>query len=511
MLTFTKAGILTLTLAAVCGQAGIGSPPVGYTNTIANESASDRETRRCRIAQRREGPVVLVHRGASAFAPENTLEAYAAAMDYGADGCEVDIRRTADGVLVLFHDDMLDRLTSGFGTIDAITYPQLLALDFPIYGTARPGTLPPTFAALLALSRQRAMLLHLDIKQPGLDDDIAGMLDEADLWDHVVFINDYNSQKLRGHLRFKPLSFKAPGLFEQRLDWDPQAVTSALAKPGDMIIVDDPRLAARELKRPPFEPVSLPDGLRTEWERVDAPLPAASLAKLAGASVDELVALLAWEDGTRRRPDGDECYQRERTNRILVRAWAAQRLGQMGVRSGGVVEALEDQLRNRSLHRDWRYHGLDGAMAARALGTLGAVEAVPVLIEAFTRVDPDLARVANPQWTKNPLSWTDYRTRMYILPALGDLRCDESRRFLNGYLSMEEARARELAPPLFGDAARALLRHDLAVEEIESLLRGPHSAVRGIAIQECLDHPSDRRTAALRSAAPWALDLPRAR
>ena len=52
------------------------------------------------------GTVVMVHRGAAAFAPENTLEAYAAALDYGADGCEVDLRRTADGVLVLFHDDM---------------------------------------------------------------------------------------------------------------------------------------------------------------------------------------------------------------------------------------------------------------------------------------------------------------------------------------------------------------------------------------------------------------------
>jgi hypothetical protein len=80
----------------------------GYITSIAPESAKHREARHRKIARRRVGPVVIVHRGAWAFAPENTLEAYSAAMDYGADGCEIDIRRTADGVLVMFHDDGLD-------------------------------------------------------------------------------------------------------------------------------------------------------------------------------------------------------------------------------------------------------------------------------------------------------------------------------------------------------------------------------------------------------------------
>jgi glycerophosphoryl diester phosphodiesterase len=51
------------------------------------------------VAERRAGPAVIVHRGAWAFAPENSLAAYAAAMDYGADGREVDLRRTREDVL----------------------------------------------------------------------------------------------------------------------------------------------------------------------------------------------------------------------------------------------------------------------------------------------------------------------------------------------------------------------------------------------------------------------------
>src|SRR4029077_9705680 len=106
----------------------------------------------------------------SAFAPENTLEAYAAAMDFGADGCEMDLRRTRDGVLVLFHDDMLDHLTDGFGTVSEVTYHELLSLKpREVYGTADGSTRPPTFAALLELTRKRAMLLHLDVKEPGLE------------------------------------------------------------------------------------------------------------------------------------------------------------------------------------------------------------------------------------------------------------------------------------------------------------------------------------------------------
>jgi glycerophosphoryl diester phosphodiesterase len=50
------------------------------------------------------GPLVLAHRGASADAPENTVAAFTLARDQGADGVELDVRRTADGVLVVHHD-----------------------------------------------------------------------------------------------------------------------------------------------------------------------------------------------------------------------------------------------------------------------------------------------------------------------------------------------------------------------------------------------------------------------
>jgi hypothetical protein len=212
----------------------------------------------------------------------------------------------------------------------------------------------------------------------------------------------------------------------------------------------------------------------------------------------------------RREPKSNADAERRRTERILERAWAAERLGWIGRSSPRVVERLEFQVRHSSLHPDWRFNGLDGHTAARALGRLRIAEAAPVLIETYQRVDPDLLRVRNPQWTNNPLSWTDWR-KMSILPALGELKCDAARTFLLEYVALGEAEAREISIPQFEEATRALLRQKLSRPEILGLLKSPNAAVRGTAILECLDQPTSDRTAALRQAAPWALGLPRAR
>lgn len=136
---------------------------------------------------------------------------------------------------------------------------------------------------------------------------------------------------------------------------------------------------------------------------------------------------------------------------------------------------------------------------------------MPGLINAFWRVDPELRKVANPQWSQNPLAWTDFRVKMELLTALGDLACPESKAFLKQYVTLEEAKLREVAPPQYEEAAKALLRQRLSLDELKALLRHPQSAVRGTAILECLDHPTSDRTQALTDVAPWALEFPRAK
>jgi hypothetical protein len=464
----------------------------------------------------------MVHRGAAAFAPENTLEAFAAAMDHGADGCEVDVRRTLDGVLVLFHDDMLDHLTDGIGVIEQATYYNLLSLRPRFqYGRATPRTRLPTFAALLTLARRRAMLLHLDVKQTGLDAELAAMLESAGAWEHVVAINRETAPSLARDPRFAPLAYKGPGLYDQRRDLDPEAVRAQLARPGQMIMVDDPRVAALVLKRSPQTAADPPAELRQLWPRRSS-RPGGARRSLQewpvffGSRFDSpppgrfRFKLWAYPAGFSAAPVSEAEAERRRTHQIVARAVAAQRIGASGALSGSRIQELIGWVTHRSLHRDWMFHALDGASAARVLGEKGAVAAAPALIAALRRVDPELRTVQDPRFSANPLAWTDFRLKMYALPALARLVCPEARAFLKEYLALPEARAREWAPLLYEDATRALLAQQLDRAEVEALLHSANPAVRGTAILECLDHPTAVRSAALRNAASWAAELSRA-
>ena len=68
---------------------------------------------------------VTAHRGFSTAAPENTLAAFQAALDSGADYIELDVQLTKDGELVVFHDDTIDRTTDGSGKLSSFTYDEL--------------------------------------------------------------------------------------------------------------------------------------------------------------------------------------------------------------------------------------------------------------------------------------------------------------------------------------------------------------------------------------------------
>lgn len=74
-------------------------------------------------------PTVFAHRGASAYAPENTLAAFTLATHQGADALEMDAKLTADGHVVIFHDQSIERITGKTGKIGAMSLDDLLTLD----------------------------------------------------------------------------------------------------------------------------------------------------------------------------------------------------------------------------------------------------------------------------------------------------------------------------------------------------------------------------------------------
>lgn len=75
-------------------------------------------------------PLVIAHRGASAYAPENTLIAIKKAVNMGADGIEIDVQLLKDGHVVVIHDTRVNRTSNGNGRVRSLTLSQLKSLDF---------------------------------------------------------------------------------------------------------------------------------------------------------------------------------------------------------------------------------------------------------------------------------------------------------------------------------------------------------------------------------------------
>lgn len=77
--------------------------------------------------------IIYARRGASAYAPENTKVAFEKAIELNANGIELDLQKTKDGKIVIFHDDYIDKKSNGTGKIEEHTYQELLELDFGIW------------------------------------------------------------------------------------------------------------------------------------------------------------------------------------------------------------------------------------------------------------------------------------------------------------------------------------------------------------------------------------------
>lgn len=74
-------------------------------------------------------PLIYAHRGASAYAPENTVPAFLLAAELGADGIEFDVKVTRDGNVIVLHDQTLERTTTGTGNFKNYGFDELRKLD----------------------------------------------------------------------------------------------------------------------------------------------------------------------------------------------------------------------------------------------------------------------------------------------------------------------------------------------------------------------------------------------
>lgn len=111
-------------------------------------------------------PLVWAHRGASGYAPENTMEAFQKAIDMNADGIEIDVYFSADGEIIICHDDKLDRVSNGQGNVQEYTLKELKNFDFgyKFYSGERRGIKIATLDELFALYKTCDLFINIEIK-----------------------------------------------------------------------------------------------------------------------------------------------------------------------------------------------------------------------------------------------------------------------------------------------------------------------------------------------------------
>ena len=112
----------------------------------------------------RTKPLVWAHRGASGYAPENTLAAFQKAVDLGADGVELDIQLTKDDQIVVIHDEMIARTSDGKGWVKDYTLEELRAFNYnrtkPEYKHAD----IPTMREVFELLKPTGLFINIEIK-----------------------------------------------------------------------------------------------------------------------------------------------------------------------------------------------------------------------------------------------------------------------------------------------------------------------------------------------------------
>ena len=136
-------------------------------------------------------PVIIAHRGSSGTAPENTMAAFKEALEVGADMIELDIHLSKDSVLIVCHDEFINRTTDGEGEIKNLTLDELNQFDAGSwYGEEFSGEKLPTLEDVFKLVNGQAKLL-IEIKgkskiYKGLEENLITLIAQYKAKDWVV-------------------------------------------------------------------------------------------------------------------------------------------------------------------------------------------------------------------------------------------------------------------------------------------------------------------------------------
>ena len=152
--------------------------------------------------------IIYGHRGASAHAPENTLEAFALSMEMGAEGFELDVHMSKDGELVVIHDETVDRTTDGTGFVRNLTLQQLKELDASASMEGFKNCRIPTLREVFTLVQDTHHIVNVEIKTdeceyPGIEEKCLALAKEMGIEERVIY-SSFNHHTLIKMRQLKP-------------------------------------------------------------------------------------------------------------------------------------------------------------------------------------------------------------------------------------------------------------------------------------------------------------------
>ena len=151
--------------------------------------------------------MIQAHRGASADAPENTMEAFRLATDIAADGIELDVHLTKDGEVVVIHDETIDRTSNGSGRVSDMTLEELRRFDYSNGMKGFKNIHIPTLREVYELVAPTKMFINVELKESGLPEpelvaQLAALEEEFHMKDRLLYssFNHYSLLMLKERL-----------------------------------------------------------------------------------------------------------------------------------------------------------------------------------------------------------------------------------------------------------------------------------------------------------------------
>jgi len=129
---------------------------------------------------------VIAHRGASGYAPENTMAAFRKALEMGAEMIEFDVHRTSDGKFVIMHDGETDRTTGVKGKIAEMTLEQIEQLDAGSWFSKDfTGEKVPTLSQVLEWAKGKIQV-NIEIKSEGCEEEVVRLINKLDTKNETI-------------------------------------------------------------------------------------------------------------------------------------------------------------------------------------------------------------------------------------------------------------------------------------------------------------------------------------